>query len=102
MWYARTWNLIMVLFINERLSMARKPHGEKPPDPVHDPFPEKLRRLVEAKRASRTDREIAQAAGISRQAFSEFLTGRNTNPKLQTLLRILKALDATLTDYDRA
>lgn len=102
MWYALALDLTMNPQSLGCKTMARKKSGQKSNDPKNDPLHEKLKRLLEEKRAGRTDTEIAEAAGMSRQALSQFMTGRNTNPKLQTLLRILKALDASLSDYDRA
>lgn len=84
-------------------AVARKHQGgEKPPNPADDAFPAKLSRLIDAKRKGRTDAEIAEAAGMSPAALSRLLTGGVPDPRLSTLLRVLKALGASLADYERA
>lgn len=82
--------------------MARKPSPITPSDPDPNEFTAKLNRLLEAKRAGRTDTEIAREAGMKKQALFQLTSGDNANPKLNTLMRILKALDASLSDFDQA
>lgn len=82
--------------------MARKHSGGMTPSPTNDPFHAKLSRLVDRKRKGRTDAEIAEAAGISKQAFSRLLNGGVPDPRLSTLAAVLKAIGATLAEYERA
>jgi DNA-binding phage protein len=64
--------------------------------PVH----EKLRHLVDLRKGDRTDAEVAAAARMSRAYFSHLMSGKITNPRLNTLLAVLDAIGATLCDYD--
>lgn len=82
--------------------MARKHAGGSTPDPKNDPPHIKLSRLVDRKRKGRQDAEIAEAAGMTPGALSRLLTGRVADPRLSTLKRVLDAIGATLSDFDRA
>jgi DNA-binding phage protein len=85
-----------------RKRMARKHHGGDAPDPANDPVHVKLSRLIDRKRAGRTDAEIAHAAGIDKRALSRLLTGGVPNPTLGTLRNVLSAIGSTLCEYERA
>jgi DNA-binding phage protein len=65
-------------------------------------IPAKLRRLVDAKRKGRSDQEIAEAADMTPVKLSQVLTGAIGDPRFSTVHRLLKALPATLAEYDRA
>jgi DNA-binding phage protein len=79
--------------------MARKARpAPKEPDPYHV----RLRRLVDARRGSRTYEEIAERAGMNKQALSRLLTGGVTDPRLSTLEAVLKAVGANLCDFEEA
>ena len=82
--------------------MARKHSGGEAPDPINDPFHEKLSRLVDRKRKGRSDADIAKESGMSPAAFSRLLGGGVPDPRLSTLRAILKALDATLCHFEKA
>ena len=82
-------------------TMARKHSGGAAPDP-QDPFHVKLSRLVDSKRAGRTDGEIAVAAGMSASYFSRLITGDVSNPRFGTVQAILTALGASLSEFDRS
>lgn len=75
--------------------------AKKPPDDpqaVHM----KLGRLLEARRNGRMDAEIAKKAEMSPQAFSRMMGGGVPDPRLSTLTAILRAIGATLCDYEKA
>ena len=75
----------------------------KPTPPVPDePLAAKLRRLVEKRRKGRRDDQIAADAGIPATTLSKLVNGHAKNPRYETLMAVLKALDATLCDLDRA
>jgi hypothetical protein len=71
------------------------------PDPTSREWHAKLGRLVERKRKGRTNAQIAIASGITPTFFGQVLSGKKS-PNLTTLMAILDALSATLTDFDRA
>jgi len=83
-------------------TMARKHSGGTSADPKNDPFHIKLSRLLDAKRKGRTDVEIAEASGMTKQSFSRLLNGGVPDPRLSTIMGVLKAIGASLSDYDRA
>lgn len=86
-----------------------RPQREKPrvgrpratPDPTGQDWHHKLSRLVERKRKDRTDAQIAALAGVTPTFLGQVLKGRKA-PNLLTLLAILKALPASLSELDRA
>lgn len=82
--------------------MARRRQPDTPPDPKNDPAWLKLRRLIDAKANGRTDAEIAEAAGMDPRVISRLTLKGGPSMKLETLQRILKALPATLSEFDRA
>jgi len=82
--------------------MARKHGKADPADPKNDPVHDKLSRLIDRKRKGRTDEQIAEAAGMTKQALSRLLRGKVPDPRLSTLMAVLKAINATLAEYERS
>jgi transcriptional regulator with XRE-family HTH domain len=81
--------------------MAKKramPPAPEPRKAIH----EKLRALVDARKGGRSDAEVAAAAGMSRQYFSNLMLGRIKDPRYSTVMAVLDAVGATLSDFDRA
>ena len=88
-----------MLTARRRTVAKRKgPNSELPPDS----FAGKLHRLLETHRAGRSDVEIAARADMAFQAFSRIRLGIVEDVTVKTADKILKAIDATWTDYDRA
>lgn len=58
----------------------------------------RLRALREA--AGLTIQQLAERAGISRQAVQHIETGKRTNPSIETMRSICKALGASLSTFD--
>lgn len=85
--------------------MARKrsPNPAAPPEPEpRDDSPgAKLRRIVDRKRRGRKDQEIARIAGMSPASFSRLLRGDIPNPRIATIEAVLRAIGATLAEYER-
>lgn len=79
-----------------------KPAAPPEPEPRDDSPGAKLRRLVDRKRRGREYQEIAEAAGMDPRAFSRLLKGRVPNPGILTITAILKAIGATLAEYEKA
>jgi DNA-binding phage protein len=63
-----------------------------------EPLGPRLRALLDARRGDRNYTDVAHAAGLSRQNLWKILAGRNPNPKVETLRRILAAVGADLDD----
>lgn len=83
-------------------AVARKTPPPKPEDPADDSPGAKLKRLVDRKRKGRDYAEIAAAAGMSPAAFSRLLNSGIADPRISTITAILKAIGATLADYEKA
>jgi transcriptional regulator with XRE-family HTH domain len=75
-----------------------KPSEPAPLDPIHD----RLKRLIDARRGDRSDADIAREAKLSPSYFSQVKTGYIDNPRIKTVLQILNALGASLSDLDQA
>jgi DNA-binding phage protein len=83
-------------------TVARKQNPNTLPDPANDLVRVKLRRLFDRKAKGMTDQEIAEAAGMKKQALSRIMTGSTLDPGILTITTIVRAIGATLCDYDRA
>jgi DNA-binding phage protein len=92
----------MVPTAPRKATMARKHGSEAAPDPENDAYYLKLSRLLDAKRNGRSDYEIAETAGMTKQAFSRLMNGRIPDPRLSTITDVLKAIGATLCEYEKA
>jgi transcriptional regulator with XRE-family HTH domain len=75
-----------------------KPPESAPRKAVHV----KLRALIEARKGTRSDADIARDAGLSPSYFSQVKTGYIDNPRIKTVMQILDALGASLSDLDRS
>lgn len=82
--------------------MARKLSPKPDPSSRDDSPGAKLRRLVEKKRRGREHQEIARDAGMSLSAFSRLIHGGIPNPRILTVTAVLKAIGATLAEYEKA
>jgi transcriptional regulator with XRE-family HTH domain len=81
--------------------MAKK--QANPPEPaVLDPLHKRLKRLIDARRGDRSDADIAREARLSPSYFSQVKTGYIDNPRIKTVMQILDALGASLSDLDRS
>ncbi len=56
---------------------------------------------AERERRALTQTDLATQAGLARQWIVNFETGRLSNPQLQSILRVLYALDLQLAVHDR-
>ena len=56
--------------------------------------PARLRALIEAR--GLTFAEVAEAAGVSRQAVHEVVAGKKQNPGIRTIERIVEAAGLTM------
>jgi transcriptional regulator with XRE-family HTH domain len=72
------------------------------PDKSDQSIAAKLKRLVAAKARGRSINDIAEAAGMPASMLSQIINGHTAEPRFSTVYRLLKALPATLADYDRA
>jgi transcriptional regulator with XRE-family HTH domain len=86
------------------MSLARQPAMAKkrPPPRTSKTFQAKLRRLIEAKRPDALDKDIASDAGMTKAHFSDLMNSTRPDIRLSTLRSILKAIGATLCEFDRA
>jgi transcriptional regulator with XRE-family HTH domain len=65
-------------------------------------FHRKLARLIELRRAGRTDAQIALLAGMSPTLLSRLLNGYTNDIRLSTLTAILDAIGSTLAEFERS
>jgi DNA-binding phage protein len=82
--------------------MARRRLPDTPPDPKNDPPGRKLSRLIERKGKGRALADIAESAGMKRSALSRMMSDDGPSPRIDTLQRVLDAIGATLSDYEKA
>lgn len=66
--------------------------------PTDVDVPARLRALTAAR--GLTVQEAAEAAGLTRQHVSTLLSGRSPRPTVETVAKVLAALDATWADLD--
>lgn len=85
--------------VRTRMGRKRQP---APPRSPGDPIHYKLARLVDKRKKGRTDAEIADAAGITPTYLSRALSGEAGSMTLETLGRLLAAIDANLCDLEKS
>jgi transcriptional regulator with XRE-family HTH domain len=57
---------------------------------------ERLKRLIDRRNLFQS--EVADAAGMTRQQLSYLLSGGTSNPRIDTVEKILKAINATMAE----
>lgn len=63
---------------------------------------EKLRAVLDSKRPGWTESEVADWAGVPRNAIWRITSGTVKNPGVNTIRKILAAVGADLCDFEKA